>query len=68
MSIPSPARDWCAAAHAYRPHFGSHCLDEIIYFALLSNPRSRAVLFADMARNPHGFSVSTVTRHALKAG
>jgi hypothetical protein len=68
LSVPSPARDWCAAAHAYRPDFGSHCLDETVYFALLSNPRSRAVLFADMARNPPGFSVSTVTRHALKAG
>ncbi|CAG9252642.1 hypothetical protein BDI4_350069 [Burkholderia diffusa] len=58
MSVPSPTRHWCAAAHSCRPHFGTYPLDEFVYFALLSNARPRGILFADMARNPRGFSVS----------
>ncbi|GAU02957.1 hypothetical protein BSLA_01r5433 [Burkholderia stabilis] len=50
-------RDWCAAAHSYRAHFGPHPLDEFVYFALLSNAGDHAILFADMARNPRIFSI-----------
>ncbi|CAI8697526.1 hypothetical protein EMIT0111MI5_60351 [Burkholderia sp. IT-111MI5] len=57
MSVLPSMRHWCAAAHSCRVHFGPHPLDEFIYFALLSNARDCAILFADMARNPRFFSI-----------
>ncbi|WP_236598150.1 hypothetical protein, partial [Burkholderia sp. E168m23] len=56
LSIPPSRHDWCAAAHACRDHFGSHPLDESVYFALLSNTGDRAILLTGIARNPCIFS------------
>ncbi|CAM2186831.1 hypothetical protein BLAT2472_90067 [Burkholderia latens] len=56
MAVPSFARRCCAAARSRRARVARDSLDGIIYFGLLTNARGHAILFADMARNPHDFS------------
>jgi hypothetical protein len=47
---------WCGAARACRAHQAPDPLDEIVYFASLSNAAGRAALFAGMTSRSRIFS------------
>ncbi|WP_205611409.1 hypothetical protein [Burkholderia sp. Nafp2/4-1b] len=51
-----------------RPHVVPQSLDEIVYFAFLTNAFGGVHLFADTARNPLESSVAWQTRKPMKGG